>query len=115
MAKCSECGQEVSIWSRDVITGACPECRSGGTRPAGARPASLGCGSLFLIALIVLVFSHTGARDMDSMVVNLQASVMSLQNSVHELQQASAAETKEIRMLRKSLEDVRKSGANHDK
>jgi len=32
-----------------------------------------------------------------------------------ELKKASEAETKEIRMLRKSFEDLRKSGANKDK
>jgi hypothetical protein len=110
MAKCSKCGQEVSIWSRDVITGACPECRQ-----VGPRPGSLGCGTLSLIALIVLVCSNSGSSDLASKVWNIQSSLVSLQNSVDELKKASDVETKEIRMLRKSLEDVRKSGANKDK
>ncbi len=66
MAKCSQCGQEVSIWTRDLFTGACPECLAGGT-----RPASLGCGTLILIALIVLIFSRPGIGDLESRVDHL--------------------------------------------
>ncbi len=66
MAKCSQCGQEVSIWTRDLFTGACPKCLAGGT-----RPASLGCGTLILIALIVLIFSRPGIGDLESRVDHL--------------------------------------------
>jgi len=43
MAKCSQCGKDVSLFERDIVTGTCRECRS-----AGARPATLGCGTLIL-------------------------------------------------------------------
>ena len=100
MAKCSQCGEEVSVWSRDLFTGACAKCQAGGT-----RPASLGCGTLILIALIVLFFSRPGLSDLESKVSRLQG-------SVEELKKASDEQTKELRELRKAVEELRKGGAN---
>jgi hypothetical protein len=103
MAKCSQCGEEVSPWSRDVFTHACPKCRA-----AGMRPGSLGCGTLIVIALIVLFFSHPGIQDVDSKVSRLQT-------AVKELKDASDQQAKELRELRKFIEDSRKGAAGNDK
>jgi len=103
MAKCWQCGQDVSIWSRDLFTGACPKCQAGGT-----RPATLGCGTLILIALIVLFFSRPG-------ITTLESQVSGLHKSVDELKKASDEQTKELRELRKAVEDLRKGGVDKGK
>jgi hypothetical protein len=103
MATCSQCGQEVSVWSRDVFTGACPKCRA-----LGARPATLGCGTLLLIGIIAAIFSRPGLGD-------LEARVSRLQSSLEELKKSSDAQTNEIRELRKAIEKERKGAAGKDK
>ena len=103
MAKCSHCGQEVSLWSRDLFTGACPKCVAG-----GVRPASLGCGTLILIALIVLIFSRTG-------IGQLETEVSRLQMSVEELKKASEVQTTAIRDLRLVVEEQRKGAGEKNK
>lgn len=95
MAKCSQCGQQVSIWSRDLFTGACPKCQAG-----GARPASLGCGTLILIALIVLIFSRGGTHD-------IEVEVRGLRSDVGELKKAVEAQTGQIKTLQDKLEKAK--------
>jgi hypothetical protein len=75
MAKCAICGQEVSLWSRDLFTRACPRCQAGGTRPAG-----LIVGLLILIALLVLIFSP-GVRDLGGRVAELLVTVDGLKQA----------------------------------
>jgi hypothetical protein len=41
MAVCSRCGQEYSIWFRDLFTAVCPKCRRQSTRPARPRAPSI--------------------------------------------------------------------------
>jgi hypothetical protein len=103
MAACTQCGQEVFFWSRDLFTGACPKCRA-----TGARPATLGCGTLLLIGFIVALFSRPGLGDLESR-------VSSLQSSLEELKKSSEAQTNEIRELRKVIEEQRKGAAGKDK
>jgi hypothetical protein len=103
MAKCTQCGQEVSFWSRDIFTGACPNCRT-----SGARPATLGCGTLLLIGIVVAIFSRPGLGDLESRMGQLQS-------SVEELKKASDAQTNEIQGLRKVIEEQRKGAAGKDK
>jgi hypothetical protein len=102
MATCPQCGQNASVWSRDVFTGACPRCQAGGT-----RPANLGCGTLILIGLIVLFVSRTGLSD-------LKSNASLLHSSVEELKKVSDAQTNELRELRRAVEELRKSGAGKD-
>ena len=85
--KCSQCGADVSIWSRDLFTGACTKCAAG-----GARPASLGCGTLILIALIVLIFSRGGSRETEN-------EVRALKSEIGELKKSVEAQTTEIKAL----------------
>src|SRR5262245_44826786 len=98
MATCTQCGQEVSFWKRDLFTGACSRCRA-----TGARPATLGCGTLLLIGLVVLFFSRPGFS-------GLESEVSSLRSSVDELKKASDTQTGEIRELRRAVEELRKGG-----
>jgi type II secretory pathway component PulM len=57
---------------------------------------TLGCGTLILIALIVLFFSRPGVED-------LQRDVRSLHSEVTELRRAVEAQTNEIRKLQEKL------------
>jgi hypothetical protein len=86
----------MTFWDRDLFTGACPICRAG-----GARPATLGCGTLLLVGLVVAVFSRPG-------VDQLQSQVSELHSAIEELQKASEAQTGEVRELRKVIEELRK-------
>ena len=96
MATCTLCGKEMSFLERDLISGACPSCRS-----AGARPATLGCGTLLLIGIVVAIFSRPQLGDLESQMSGLRS-------VVEELKKASDAQTSEIRELRKAIEELRK-------
>ena len=82
---------------RDLISGACPSCRS-----TGARPANLGCGTLLVIGIVVAIFSRHGLSDLESQ-------LRQVQSAVENLKEASEAQTREIRELRKAVEELRKS------
>jgi hypothetical protein len=96
MPTCSQCGKEVSFWGRDILTRACPRCRA-----VGARPGTLGCGTLLLVGLIVAIFSRPGLDE-------LQSRVSELRSEIQELKKASEAQTGEIRELRKAIDELRK-------
>jgi hypothetical protein len=73
----------------------------GADRPPGVRLAkgqevSLGCGTLILIALIVLIFSQTGTG-------TLEREVRGLRSEVTELKKAVEAQTAQIKGLRDEL------------
>jgi hypothetical protein len=87
----------------DEQGGACPKCRA-----TGARPATLGCGTLFLIGLVVAIFSRPGLGDLESNLGRLRV-------SVEELKKASDTQTNEIRELRKVIDEQRKGAAGKDK
>jgi Sec-independent protein translocase protein TatA len=61
-----------------------------------AQQVSLGCGTLILIALIVLIFSGRGAGD-------LEREVRGLRSEVGDLRKAVEAHSAEIRQLRDRL------------
>jgi Sec-independent protein translocase protein TatA len=58
---------------------------------------SLGCGTLILIALIVLIFSGHGTRDLTREVHELRSKVGELKKSIEE-------QTAEIKSLQQKLE-----------
>ena len=60
------------------------------------QQASLGCGTLILIALIVLIFSGRGVGDLEREVHGLRSEVRELKKSVDE-------QAAEIRQLRERL------------
>jgi hypothetical protein len=103
MPTCPQCGKEVSFWGRDVFTGACPRCRA-----AGARPATIGCGTLLLIGLVVAIFSRPGLDE-------LASRVSGMRSAVEDLKKASDAQTGEIRELRKAVEELRKGAGRPSK
>ena len=71
------------------------------------QKVSLGCGTLILIALIVMIFSGTPNRDIKRELQQLQTEVRSLQSMV-EAQRAS------IQKLQRTIEDSRKPESSGD-
>ena len=80
----------------DGKTVECPICACSRCRASGARPATLGCGTLFLIGIVVAVFSRGGTGDMGR-------EVRGLQSEVGDLKKAVEAQSSEIRKLRDRL------------
>jgi hypothetical protein len=66
--------------------------------------ATLGCGTLILIALIVLFFSRPGLSD-------LERDVRALRSEVSELKRAVDAQTNEIKRLHERLNKLQPGGA----
>ena len=64
------------------------------------QEVSLGCGSLILIALIVLIFGRSGTGNLESEVHNLQSNVQELRKEVQ-------AQTAQIKSLRDKLEKAK--------
>ena len=63
-----------------------------------AQQVSLGCGTLILIALIVMFFSQPGVKEVQHEVQGLRQEMVVLRTSVE-------AQTEEIRLLREKLEE----------
>jgi hypothetical protein len=96
MARCSQCGKNVSLLDRDIFTGACRECRG-----VGARPATLGCGTLVLIGIVVAMVTTSGFNNIEQRLTRLQHAVDSLQKEI-------AHQTADIRALRTQLSPAAK-------
>jgi cell division protein FtsL len=60
------------------------------------QQVSLGCGTLILIALIVLIFSGRGSSDLEREVQGLRSEVVELKKSIE-------AQTSEIKELQRKL------------
>lgn len=71
-----------------------------GVRLAKGQEVSLGCGTLILIALIVLIFGRGGAGD-------LEREVRGLRSDVGELKKAVEAQTDQVRALQDKLDKVK--------
>jgi len=95
MTKCPQCGKDVSAFERDLFTGVCRTCRR-----VGARPASLGFGTLILIAIAVALVTNS----MRDNVADIERDVSELRAAVERLERASALQLDEIRTLRQELE-----------
>lgn len=67
---------------------------------------SLGCGTMILIALIVLIFSGRGSND-------LEREVRGLRSEVNELKKSIEAQTSEFRLLQQKLD--KQPGAGKEK
>jgi len=63
---------------------------------ANSQKVSLGCGTLILIALIVLIFSREGVDDVEK-------EVRALRSEVAELKQSVQAQTEQIKSLEAEL------------
>jgi hypothetical protein len=68
--------------------------------PDSSQSVSLGCGTLILIALIVLIFSRGGSG-------NVEHEVRSLQIEVRDLKKAVEAQTSQIRALLDKLDKAK--------
>jgi Sec-independent protein translocase protein TatA len=67
-------------------------------RPMKGQEVSLGCGTLILIAVIVMLFSGRGTGD-------LEREVKALRSQVDEIKQAVDRQTSEIKLLRERMEN----------
>jgi hypothetical protein len=72
------------------------------------QQVSLGCGTLILIALIVLIFSGRGTGD-------LEREVHGLRSEVGELKKSIEAQTSEIKQLQQKPDKWGAVGAAQDK
>jgi hypothetical protein len=70
--------------------------------------ATLGCGTLILIALIVLLFSRPGISD-------LERDVQALRSEVADLKKAVDTQTHEMRRLHEKLDQLRPNKAEAGK
>jgi hypothetical protein len=66
-------------------------------RPMKGQEVSLGCGTLILIAIIVMLFSGRGTGD-------LEREIRALRSQVDENKQAIDRQTNEIKLLRERVE-----------
>jgi hypothetical protein len=82
----------------DVSSGKPPKVRL-----AQGQEVSLGCGTLVLIALIVLIFSGRGTGD-------VEREVRRLRSEVSDLKKAVEAQSAEIRQLRDRLPPAKADG-----
>lgn len=82
--------------------------KPGKVRLARGQEVSLGCGTLVLIALIVLIFSGRGTDSMER-------EVRQLRSAVGDLKKAVEAQSTEIRQLRDRLPSPIKEGGAKDK
>ena len=103
MTKCPQCGKDVSWFDRDIITGVCGTCRK-----IGARPATLGCGTLLLIGIVVAIFSQSGFN-------NLEQRVARLETSIEQLKTEITRQTEAIRELRRAIDESRRPSASRPK
>jgi hypothetical protein len=84
--------------AEDVSSGKPPKVRL-----AQGQEVSLGCGTLVLIALIVLIFSGRGSSD-------VEREVRRLRSEVTDLKKAVEAQSAEIRQLRDQLPPAKAEG-----
>jgi hypothetical protein len=73
---------------------------SAAARLAQGQGVSLGCGTLILIALIVLFFSRAGTGD-------LEREVRALRSEIGELKKAVEAQTGQIKALQERLDKAK--------
>lgn len=60
---------------------------------------SLGCGTLILIALIVIIFGNMGGRDATQQVNNLEQQVVKLSQAVEKLQAQLDDQSKKLEVI----------------
>jgi Sec-independent protein translocase protein TatA len=69
---------------------------------------SLGCGTLLIIALIVLIFSKQGNNQLDQEVGHLR-------NEIGQLKQAMEGQTNQIKILQEKVDKLADHGAKKEK
>ncbi len=86
--------------TESISSGPSPPGDSPKVRLAKGQEVSLGCGTLILIALIVLIFGGRGTDD-------LQRDVRALRSEVGELRKSVDAQAAEIRILQQKVDDAK--------
>ena len=76
-----------------------PPPRAQRTRLVQGQEVSLGCGTLLLIALIVMFFSGRGTGDLERRISRLQSSVRELKTTID-------GQTHEIRQLQQKIDKL---------
>lgn len=99
MPKCPQCGRDVSFFERDLFTGVCADCRR-----VGARPATLGCGTLIIIAIIVAIVSNSAVDDVEQRLRTIEQSIQTLSAQMSE-------QSADIRALRAEVDSLRRGPA----
>jgi Sec-independent protein translocase protein TatA len=81
-----------------ISSGSSPSQNPATTTLVKGQGVSLGCGTLILIALIVILFSGRGAGD-------LKRDVRALRSDVAELKKSVDAQSAEIRALQRKIDE----------
>jgi len=68
------------------------------------QKASLGCGTLILIAIIVLIFGNAGNEELSQDMQQLRQQVSGLNTSVQQLEAALQTQSGELKVIRELLE-----------
>jgi hypothetical protein len=69
-----------------------------------SQKVQLGCGTLILIALIVLFFSNGGNRGSNT---DLENKIRDLSKEVHQLRSSIESQTQEIHVLQSKLDELK--------
>jgi uncharacterized protein YoxC len=66
---------------------------------------SLGCGTLILIVLIVMLFGNVGSQQLEPQIQSLQSSMQNLERQLEEMERDMEQQTRHIKTL---LDEVKK-------
>lgn len=91
MARCTRCGRDASWLEVDLATGACGDCRK-----EGAQRATLGCGTLILIGLVVAFFTSSQFDDIEDQLRSVRTELDTLRRELRQ-------QTSEIQRLQELL------------
>lgn len=69
-----------------------------------SQTVSLGCGTLILIALIVLIFGRGGTEQLESEVRALKGDVAQLSTEIGDLKGAVARQSEQLNEIEKAIE-----------
>ncbi len=69
-----------------------------------SQKANLGCGTLILIAIIVLIFGNAGNEEMSQDMQQLRQQVSGLNTSVQQLETALQEQSRQLKVIRELLE-----------
>ena len=69
-----------------------------------SQKASLGCGTLILIAIIVLIFGNAGNEELSQDMQQLRQQVSGLDSSVQQLETALQEQSRQLKVIRELLE-----------
>ncbi len=68
------------------------------------KKANLGCGTLILIAIIVLIFGNAGNEELSQDMQQLRQQASGLNTSVQQLETALQEQSRQLKVIRELLE-----------